>query len=36
MAKKFSIVLEDNAAIQKKINAALAKDINKKLPKNCD
>ena len=33
MAKKFSIVLEDNAAIQKKINAALAKDINKKLPK---
>ena len=33
MAKKFSIVLEDNAAIQKKINAALAKDVNKKLPK---
>ena len=33
MAKKFSIVLEDDASIQKKINAALAKAINKSLPK---
>ena len=32
MAKKFSIVLEDDSIIQEKINVALAKEVNKKLP----